>query len=308
MIETLRKTQLYKSLNMSKLTHHAYLFHSLDKVLNNELALTFAKSKICLNSTCCNECFSCLQFNKNSHPDFVLIDQPTVKVEDVNSIINKLSTLPISSNVKVILILNAETINEIAQNKLLKSLEEPNASTIFILTTSKIDKLLPTILSRVHKINVPKLSNEDFSIIKNDLLSMSVNVDKYQNSNFNLTDIINFETNDNYKQTINAIKYIFTNLKSSQDIPSVANSLPEFDKTIFFKLLETLFLSCINNENILDTELHTLICSTFSQKALIHCLPLIEDAYKKQMSNVNFNYILDALLFNILKEKFLCRQ
>ena len=33
-----------------------------------------------------------------------------------------------------------------------------------------------------------------------------------------------------------------------------------------------------------------------------------EDAYKKQMSNVNFGYILDNLLFNILKEKFLCKQ
>ena len=120
--------------------------------------------------------------------------------------------------------------------------------------------------------------------------------------------MVNFETNDNYKQTINAIKYIFTNLKSSQDIPNVANSMPDFDKTIFFKLLEMLFLSCINNENTLDNELHALICSTFSQKALIHCLPLLEDAYKKQMSNVNFSYILDALLFNILKEKFLCRQ
>ncbi|MBR4999263.1 MAG: hypothetical protein IKY10_05215 [Clostridia bacterium] len=308
MIETIRKTQLYNSMGLSKLMHHAYLFHSLDKVLNNEIALTFAKSKLCNNSNSCNECFSCAQFNKNSHPDFVLIDQQSVKVEDINSIINKLSTKPISSNYKIILILNAETINEIAQNKLLKSLEEPNNSTIFILSTSKIDKLLPTVLSRLHKINVEKPTAQDFSLIKAELLTKGVNIEKYQNSNFNLTDIINFETDENYKKTINAIKFIFSNLKSSQDIPHVTNSIPEFDKSIFLKVLEMVFLSCINNENIFDDELHNLINSTFSQKALIHSIPLIEDAYKKQMANVNFGYILDNLLFNILKEKFLCRQ
>ena len=35
---------------------------------------------------------------------------------------------------------------------------------------------------------------------------------------------------------------------------------------------------------------------------------MIEESYIKQMSNVNFGYILDILLFNILKEKFLCNQ
>ena len=34
----------------------------------------------------------------------------------------------------------------------------------------------------------------------------------------------------------------------------------------------------------------------------------IENSYKKQMSNVNLGYIIDNLLFNILKEKFLCKQ
>ena len=34
----------------------------------------------------------------------------------------------------------------------------------------------------------------------------------------------------------------------------------------------------------------------------------IENSYKKQMANVNLSYILDNLLFNILKEKFLCKQ
>lgn len=308
MIETLKDTQLYKSLNLTKEMHHAYLFSSIDKELNNNIALTFAKTLICENSTSCDVCRACQQFNSNSHPDFILLNQAAIKVEDANKIIEKLSTKPISNKVKVFVILNAENINDIAQNKLLKSLEEPNSSNIFILTSSKIDKLLPTILSRLHKIGLPKLSTYDKQIIKDELLQQGVDLQKYVSGDLTLTDIINFETNENYKNTLYAIQYVFENLKSSQDIPKVASSLPDFDKMLFLPILEKLFLSCLNKQKVFNSYLETLINSTFSEKAIIKCLPLVEDAYKKQMANVNFGYILDNLLFNILKEKFLCKQ
>ena len=308
MIEKLKQTSLYKSLNLDTITHHAYLFHSLDKELNNSIATLFAKSIICENSTICGNCYGCKQFDAESHPDFIKIEQNSIKVDDINSIIDKLNTKPISSSSKVFMILNAENINEIAQNKLLKSLEEPTQSCIFILTCSKLDKLLPTILSRLHKVGIPKIGLEDMKLISSKLKNQNIEVEKYLSTGFNLTEILNYETNENYKKTLESIKYIFKNLKSSQDIPSVANSLPEFDKQLFFPILQKLFLSCVNNQEFFDDECFQLINRTFPKQVLINCLPLIEDAYSKQMSNVNFGYILDNLLFNILKEKFLCKQ
>lgn len=307
MIENLRNTKLYKSLNLNKHMHHAYLFHSIDKQLNNNIALLFAKSIMCEKNLGCNNCYACKQFDSNSHPDFIKIEQNAIKVDDVNNLITKLNTKPLSSSYKVFVILNAENINEISQNKLLKSLEEPNSSSIFILTTSKIDKLLPTVLSRLHKINVPKLKFEDLMVISDELKQNNINIDRYLTSNLNLTEILNFVTDKNYQNTLSAIKYVFENLKSSQDIPKIASSLPEFDKSLFFLILQRVFLSCINNETIFH-ELTNLINSTYPKQALINSLSLIEDSYKKQMSNVNFGYLLDNLLFNILKEKFLCKQ
>ena len=252
MIETLKNTNLFKSLNLNKNLHHAYLFSSIDKELNNNIAMLFAKSLVCENKNICGECFGCKQFASNSHPDFVLINQSSIKVEDVNNLISKLNTKPISNSHKIFVVLNAENINEIAQNKLLKSLEEPNPSNIFILTTSKVDKLLPTVLSRLHKVSVPKISAEDFKIIYGELKQNNINVDKYVLNNLNLTEILDLETNENYKNTISAIKFIFENLKTTQDIPNVATSLPEMDKTLFFPILQKLFLSCINNDFMYD--------------------------------------------------------
>lgn len=308
MIETLKYSSVYKSLNLTKNGHHAYLLYSIDKELNNNIALLFAKSLVCDNSNACGVCNGCKQFDSLSHPDVTKIEQTSIKVEDANNIISKLNTKPISNDVKVFIILNAENINEIAQNKLLKSLEDPNPSNIFILTSCKTDKLLPTVISRLRKINVPKLSLEDKKLISTELKSKNINIEKYINSDLTLTEIFNFESDINYKNTIEAINFIFNNLNSSQDIPKVASSLPAFDKTLFLTLLQKLFLSCVNNQKVFDDNISNLINATFTKKALIKCLSHIESAHIKQMSNVNFGYILDNLLFNILKEKFLCKQ
>ena len=308
MIESIKNTSIYKSLNLNKSFFHAYLFYSIDKELNNNIALNFAKSILCENNSACNNCFGCKQFDSNSHPDLTIINQDSIKVEDVNNLITKLNTKPISNKYKVFVILNAENINEIAQNKLLKSLEEPNPSNIFILSSSKTDKLLTTVLSRLHKVNIPKLNYEDKQLIANDVIKENIDITKYLNLDISLTDIYNFESNESYKTTINCLKTLFTNLKSSQDIPSVANSISGYDKSIFFPLMQKAFLCALKNENFVDISLVEMIKQNYPQKSIIKCLPHIEDAYKKQNSNVNFSYILDNLLFNILKEKFLCKQ
>ena len=73
-------------------------------------------------------------------------------------------------------------------------------------------------------------------------------------------------------------------------------------------LIQKLFVSAINQEFSVDEYLCTFLSLNYPKQALINCLPHIEKAYAMQMSNVNINYILDNLLFDILKEKFLCKQ
>lgn len=305
MIESLKDTSVFKSVNLLGKSH-AYLFYSNDKELNNNIALIFAKSIFC--EKLCGVCPACKQFNSNSNPDLTIIDQPSIKVEDVNLILNKLSTKPISYKSKVIVILNAENINEIAQNKLLKSLEEPNQNIVFILTTVKTDKILPTILSRLNKVYIPKLTTDDKQIISKELRAQNVIMENYLNIDLPLTDILNLENNSNFKSTLNAINLMLRELKTSADIPVVVSKLPnDIDKNLFLPMLQDVFLDCLKCGNKYDKMLIDFIRVTYSEKAIIKILTLIEDAYIKQTSNVNFGYILDNLLFNILKEKFLCK-
>ncbi len=306
MIDCIYQTNLFKELALTD-KHHAYLLYSQDRIKNNEIALAFAKKILCETNSGCGECNACKQFVSRSHPDLFILEQDAIKVDDVKILIEKLSTKPIQASKKVFVILNAETINEIAQNKLLKSLEEPNESAVFILTTTKTDKLLPTVLSRLNKIFVPNLSKEDEDIIANELNNNGINISSYIHKGFTLTEMINFASDGEYLNCLNEIKNIFSSLNSTADIPNVVSSLNITNKPLFFSILQELLLSALKNDGKFDDDVLQPIKTKFSAKAIMKCLPLIDDAYKKLMSNVNFGYILDNLLFNMLKERFLCK-
>ncbi len=308
MLNSVKYTSVYKSLRLNSKLMHAYLFFSADDRLNNEIAINFAKSILCEKSSACGECYACKQFSSKSHPDLYILEQDSIKVDDINKLMSKLTTKPITAEKKLFLILNADKMNDIAQNKLLKSLEEPNPSNIFILTTTKTDKILPTILSRLTKNYVTKLSIEDKTIIANELKEQEIDISKYFKLD-SLSEMINFATNKEYKNTIDIIKNLFTELNTSADIPRVSSMTTGINKNIFLPLMQELFLDCLREQENrkFNADIIYPIAVKFSNQAILKCLPLIEQAYKQQMSNVNLSYILDNLLFNILKERFLCK-
>ncbi len=298
----LNNTTLFKNIKLNN--HHAYLFYSLDEELNNLVAENFAKMLVCENGNMCNNCYACRQFDTSTHPDVTILKQDSIKVDDVNKIIAKLSTTPLAGDKKVFVILNAETINEISQNKLLKSLEEPAKNNVFILTTTKTDKLLPTVLSRLNKIYLPSLDAADRKLIVDAYLAAGLDIKQFLQPDCTLSEAVKFATDKNFIATVNSIFDLLSNLNTTADIPRVVGELKDFDKSIFFACLQDVFISLANN----STKYPRIdeIKSKYPPRALTKIIPLVERAYLYQNSNVNFTYILDNLLFNILKEKFLC--
>ena len=302
MLKCIVNTSSYRTLSLGRELSHAYLFYSNDQALNNEIALTFAESILCEKGSACGKCSSCMQFESNSHPDFYILDDKSIKVEDVAKLLDKMATLPVYSKHKVFVVLNFENVNERAQNKMLKSLEEPNPSNIFIVTSTKLDKILPTVLSRLSKVHVPTLSEHDKLSIINEYKSKNINLSSFKNFD-TLTNMLTF-TDNKTNNTLQAITKIFDNLNNSSSIPQIVSSLGDVDKDEFFPLMQDMFMCVIKQTNQFEKKDIASIALRFSPSVLARCLPLIDDAYKKLKSNVNFYYILDNLLFNILKEKY----
>ena len=89
--------------------------------------------------------------------------QRDISIESIREAKKSLSLFPYSGKRKVLIVDDAHRMNISAQNALLKIFEEPNPTTMIILVTSEVDRILPTIQSRSQMLNLGLVSDEDMS-------------------------------------------------------------------------------------------------------------------------------------------------
>lgn len=101
----------------------------------------------------CLTCDSCTAMINAQHPDFIEVDAAShTGVDNVRQIIDSSSYMPLAGQKKVYLIDEVHMLSKAAFNAFLKILEEPPASVLFILATTEIPKIPPTILSRCFQV------------------------------------------------------------------------------------------------------------------------------------------------------------
>lgn len=97
----------------------------------------------------CLQCESCRVALTGKHPDFIEIDAAShTGVDNVRQIVEAASYLPVLGSKKIYLIDEAHMLSKAAFNALLKILEEPPQSTVFILATTDLHKIIDTVQSR----------------------------------------------------------------------------------------------------------------------------------------------------------------
>lgn len=157
---------------------HSVLLAGPQGVGKVELAHAWAKSLLCETPNpegeACGHCEGCHWFEAGTHPDFkhltlmekenregevklateISVDQAREAVEFV-----QLSTY--RAGRRLVLVEPAEALNTASANALLKVLEEPPINTVFVLISHQPRQLLPTILSRCHKLEVGLPAWED---------------------------------------------------------------------------------------------------------------------------------------------------
>ena len=175
---------------------HAFLLYGPEGIGKAQFAEHLAKSLLCESPApeghACGTCLSCNWFDQYSHPDYrrvrpgLLDEEDAAEVEageggddaekktaksskapskeividQVRALANFMNISTHRQGTRVVVMYPAEALNVPAANALLKSLEEPNPNTVFILVSHKVDRLLPTILSRCHKLALSMPSKE----------------------------------------------------------------------------------------------------------------------------------------------------
>jgi DNA polymerase-3 subunit delta' len=109
----------------------------------------------------CGACAACKRIAKGTYPDVLrpgASDTGVIKIEPVREVVAAAAYRPFEGRRRVIIIDDADRLNADAQDALLKSLEEPGASSVFILVSARPETLLPTIRSRCARMRFGRLS------------------------------------------------------------------------------------------------------------------------------------------------------
>lgn len=153
---------------------NALLFWGPPGVGKKMTALEMAKALNCEEEAldACGRCLSCRKVDSGNHPDVrVVAPSKRSRVIDLETIneINEMAALrPYQARWRVFVLVDAERMNVYAQNRFLKTLEEPPGPSLFILTTEYPRVLLPTIRSRCQIVRFRSLRPETLrDILKN---------------------------------------------------------------------------------------------------------------------------------------------
>ncbi|AFZ28353.1 DNA polymerase III, subunit gamma/tau (plasmid) [Cylindrospermum stagnale PCC 7417] len=142
----------------------AYLFTGSRGTGKTSTARIFAKSLNCLNTKKptdkpCGICQSCRSIETSNSLDVSEIDAASNNgVDDARALIERCTLVPVAGRYRIFILDESHQLTTQSQNALLKCIEEPPPHVVFILCTTELHKVLPTIVSRCQVFNFRTLS------------------------------------------------------------------------------------------------------------------------------------------------------
>lgn len=290
----------------NNMLNHSYMLISTDKLLINEYARLVAQKIMC--TSLCDTCNTCLKIKNHNHSDVMELPQNEkgIMTADADKIVDDSYVLPMEGDKKIYILHNFDESSIAVQNKLLKTIEEPSKSVVFVITCINEHMVLPTIRSRCKKITEPALSDNvlaDF-IKSNYTVEESVLKKIVRISGGNLTMAQDYVTNSRLLAMRDLCEDVLVGMKSSADVLPYSVKIQKYKQNID-EFLNVLLL-------VVRDEIVSIVSenksSQYSTKALVESTKIIEEGIKKHKSNCSINSVVEGVLMGMLEVKFKCQR
>lgn len=273
----------------NKRASHSYLFVGTEGIGKKQIAKEFAKALLCLEENkYCGKCKSCIEFDDNNNPDFILIEpeENSIKIDQIREIQRKVVEKPIISKQKVYIIDNSDKMTTEAQNGLLKTLEEPPEYITIILIGSNENSFLSTIKSRCTILRFKDIKQEE--------------IEKYLEEN-----VIYFKDKRILKAcsgSIGKALKVKDKQEEYENIYEFIENIGQKDIIEIFQKAEFIYNSKDEIKDILQYINILLLELAKENYKYAECVEIVEDTKKRLQSNANYDMTIDNMLMK-MKEK-----
>ncbi len=172
-----RQKLMLSSLVEKEKLPHALLFAGPKGVGKRTIAVELVKHLFCETGGPCGVCRGCRHMAAGTHPDFTLLTGETaIKIDELRAVRREVYEPPFEASTRVVVIDNGELMTREAANALLKTLEEPPPSNVFILVSSREQDIPLTVRSRCMRLGFGPLPRDMVGLH----LETALKVDKAQ--------------------------------------------------------------------------------------------------------------------------------
>ena len=313
--DTLKSSRAYELLQ-GDFRHelgHAYMLVSSDDEAVKEFFSLIASTVFCKSKSACMDCTECSKILHDNHPDVVVINKEGTQIKaDTIREMTEDAGIRSFSGTKLYYVHRADLMNGIAQNKLLKTLEEPPKGVTIFLGVSNESAMLDTIKSRTRQVALDIFDNET---VKKTMTSLGFDEDiaslSADCSEGLLGKAYKIAGSPDYANLYSSALTLLKNLNRSTDVASL-DRLTELNKKTdeFFNIISIVLrdmLAVKSNNPVLSRHVGLEIrniAEGFSAKAISEIILIINEARRKLSLNVNLQGTIDSLLFSILEAKY----
>jgi DNA polymerase-3 subunit delta' len=168
-----RQKQMLSTLVEREMLPHALLLAGPVGIGKRSLTVEFVRNLFCQEKRACGSCHPCRSLASGQHPDFtILTGEQSIKIDELRAIRKDVYEPPYEASLRVVLIDNAEMMTREAANALLKTLEEPPPSNLFVLVSAREQEIPLTIRSRCMRIGFGPLRRDAVAAYFEETLGM----------------------------------------------------------------------------------------------------------------------------------------
>lgn len=302
--KVIRNTNAYKIIYGEKKRgelSHAYLIVCPDGVMLKMYIKLFASLIMCENDGACGECRPCRLIDKEAYADcdFYPKDGDKIKTADIDDLVSKTIIRPIESDIRMFALVGAENMTAEAQNKILKTLEEPPRNVCILIGATSDNALLPTVKSRVKRLDVPPFSDGEIRRALGDEYPDKAKLESaIALGGGKIGSVIKAYTDGNAEKMQAFCREVLFSMRSSKDVAKYSSKINKDNIKDFISILKSEVANLLVKDNRKAGDYG------YVTGALIAISDMLSEKERALYYNANAVMVADSVLLAILGEKY----